>query len=124
MNRAERRRAEKEAQKKKTVTYNLTKAQLDQMIEEAMGERLEEIKKQSTQDGIKTALVFLLTLPRTVLKNHFWQKSYKKRLPKFTELVMEYYSKWQAGELDMEQLVAELEAEDGVKLINEEDSFV
>lgn len=44
-----------------------------------------EIKEQATQDAINTAMVLLLTLPLEVLMDHYWQKSYAKRIPKFTE---------------------------------------
>lgn len=40
MNRAERRRIQKNEQKAKTATYNVTKAQLDAMVEEQIGEKI------------------------------------------------------------------------------------
>ena len=40
MGRAERRRAQKLAQKEKTATYNLTKAQLDAAVREQVGKEL------------------------------------------------------------------------------------
>lgn len=40
MGRAERRREQKQEQKSKTVTYNLTKEQLDVMVREKIGEEL------------------------------------------------------------------------------------
>lgn len=116
MNRAERRRQEREAQKSKTVTYNLTKEQLDNAVREGIKERLAEVKAQATQDAINTAMVLLLTLPLEVLMDHYWQKSYVKRIPKFTEQVLEYYERWQNGELDMDKLKEDLWEYGGVRL--------
>ena len=96
MGRAERRRAQKLAQKEKTATYNLTKAQLDAAVREQVGKELE------------------------VLMDHYWTKSYAKRIPKFTELVLEYYERWQNGELDMEKLKEDLWEYGGVKLVESE----
>ena len=108
MGRAERRRAQKLAQKEKTATYNLTKAQLDAAVREQVGKELERIKQEAMDDAINTAMVLLLTLPLEVLMDHYWTKSYAKRIPKFTELVLEYYERWQNGELDMEKLKEDL----------------
>lgn len=55
MNRAERRRQERAAQKAKTATYNLTKEQLDNAVKEGIKEKLAEVKEQATQDAINTA---------------------------------------------------------------------
>jgi hypothetical protein len=46
MGRAELRRAKKIEEKRKTATYNLTKAQLDDMVEEAVAERINAVKKK------------------------------------------------------------------------------
>ena len=116
MNRAERRRAQRESTKAKTATYNLTKEQLDKAVREGVKERIAEVKQQATDDAINTAMVLLLTLPLEVLMDHYWQKSYKQRLPKFTELVLEYYRRWQDGELDMDKLKEDLWEHGGIRL--------
>ena len=61
-------------------------------------------------------MVLLLTLPLEVLMDHYWQKSYAKRIPKFTEQVLEYYERWQNGELDMDKLKEDLWEYGGVRL--------
>lgn len=116
MGRAERRRAQKLAQKEKTATYNLTKAQLDAAVREQVGKELERIKQEATDDAVNTAMI----LPLEVLMDHYWTKSYAKRIPKFTELVLEYYERWQNGELDMEKLKEDLWEYGGVKLVESE----
>lgn len=117
MGRAERRRAQKTEQKTKTATYNLTKAQLDAMVREKIGGELDRVKKEATEDAVNTAMVLLLTLPLEVLMDHYWKKSYAKRIPEFTNYVLNYYEKWQNGELDMDKLKEDLWEYGGVKLV-------
>lgn len=107
-------------QKEKTTTYNLTKAQLDVMVREKIGDELIRVKQEATDDAVNTAMVLLLTLPLEVLMDHYWTKSYAKRIPKFTERVLEYYERWQNGELDMEKLKEDLWEYGGVKLVESE----
>ena len=71
MGRAERRREQKSEQKSKTVTYNLTKEQLDAMVREKIGNELVRVKKEATDEAVNTALTLWLTLPWTIFgKNH------------------------------------------------------
>lgn len=121
MGRAEKRRALRNETKAKTATYNLTKAQLDAMVQEAVGEKIKQIKQEATDEAINTAMTLLLTLPMEVLINHFWKKSYAKQIPKFTELVLQYYSDWQDGKLDMDEMKQHLWDYGGVKLVESED---
>lgn len=120
MGRAERRRTQKLEQKAKTATYNLTKEQLNIAVREQVGKELERIKQEATDDAVNTAMVLLLTLPLEVLMDHYWTKTYDKRIPRFTELVLEYYERWQNGELDMDKLKEDLWEYGGVKLVEGE----
>lgn len=115
MNRAEMRRTARET-KKKTVTYNLTRGELETMIEEQCAKKIVAAKEQATYDAINTAMTLLLTLPLEVLMDHYWQKSYEKRIPEFTAYVLEYYEKWQDGELDMDDLKKDLWEYGGIRL--------
>ena len=108
MGRAEIRREMKNEKKAKTATYNLTKAQLDAMVREQIEDELVKIRQQATDDAVNTAMILLLTLPLEVLMDHYWPKSYAKRIPQFTTYVLEYYERWQNGELDMEKLKEDL----------------
>lgn len=109
MTRAERRRAEKEALKKKTKTYNLTMEQLDQAVSEAVDKQVQEIRGRATEEAVNTMMILLLSLPAKILKEHYWPKSYEKKLPEFTDLLLDYFVKWQNGELDIVELKAEAE---------------
>lgn len=115
MNRAEMRRAAREKQKK-TAMYNLTRGELERMIEEGCSKKIAAAKEQATYDAINTAMTLLLTLPLEVLMDHYWKKSYEKRIPEFTAYVLEYYERWQNGELDMDELKKDLWDYGGVRL--------
>ena len=108
MSRAELRRKQRENHKANTATYNLTKAQLNALVEQQIGDRIKQVKEQATYDAVNTAMVLLLTLPLEVLMDHYWQKSYEKKIPEFTAYVLEYYQKWQDGELDMDEMKEDL----------------
>lgn len=119
MTRAEMKRAAREEKKRKTATYNLTQDQLDAMVKEKIGKDLERIKKEATDEAINTAMVLLLTLPLEVLMDHYWKKTYAKKLPEFLDYVLEYYEKWQDGELDMDELVKDLWEYGGIRMEGE-----
>ena len=116
MRRAELRRAEREKRKSETVTYNLTRAQLDAFVQEQIGHRIKEAKEEATSEAINQAIALLLTLPLEVLMDHYWPKSYAKRLPVFVDTVIEYYEMWQDGKLDMDKMKEDLWQYGGVRL--------
>lgn len=119
MTRAERRRAERVEKKAKTATYNLTEAQLDALIREKLQGQMDELKNRATEDAVNTAMILTLSIPLKVLMDHYWTKSYEKRLPEFTNYVLEYFTRWQDGELDIEELRRDLWEYGGVKLVEE-----
>lgn len=102
---------------KKYFNTNITcaKEQLDVMVREKIGEELVRIKREATDEAVNTALTLLLTLPLEVLMDHFWKKSYPQKIPKFADLLIEYYEKWQDGELDLDELKEDLWKYGGVK---------
>lgn len=116
MSRAEMRRQKRETEKSKTATYNLTKAQLDAMIDATLGKRIDEAKQAATEKAMTQAVTLMLVLPLEVLMDHYWKKSYAKRIPEFTQYVLEYFEKWENGELDMDELKRDLWEYGGVKL--------
>lgn len=124
MNRAEIRRLEREKIKEKTRTYNLTKAQLDALVRERVLSELNDIKakikKEATEDAVNTAMVLMLTLPLKVLMDDYWTGEQLEQIPEFTDKVIEYYEKWQNGELDIDKLREDLWNYAGVRLEGEE----
>jgi hypothetical protein len=104
MSRAERRRIERET-KKKTKVYTLTQEQIDQ------------IKREAGDKAIDTAFTLLLAIPLEVLIGEgYWEKTAKKRLPKFLDEVLSLYDSWEKGVLTLEDLKADLWEYGGIKL--------
>ena len=116
MNRAGKRRAEKEKRKRETSTYNLTKAQIDREIEKSIGKKLEEIKMESTD----AAMVLTLTIPIKVLVEYYWKdlscEELKEKTSIFAERMVDYYESWQNGEIDILKLKNELWDLTGIKI--------
>lgn len=110
--RAELRRTQREEKRANTATYNLTQAQLDAIV----SEKIAETKQEIYEETINTVMALVLTLPLEVLMDHYWQKSYRQRLPGFVDKVLEYYGKWQDGEIDMEDLKKDLWEFGGIRL--------
>jgi hypothetical protein len=124
MSRAEMRRMQREKKKAKTVTYNLTKEQLDAMVEERISTRIREAKEAATYDAVNTAMTLMLVLPMEVLMDHYWQKSYATKIPEFTNYVLKYYERWMKGELDMDEMKKDLWEYGGVRLEESEDRVI
>lgn len=116
MNRQQRRHAERKNQKYKTAIYNLTKSQLDNAVKDSMKSELEIEYQKGLNDGVNQAMILLLALPLEVLMDFYWKKSCAKRIPEFTQHVLDYYAAWQNGELDMDKLQEDLWEYGGVRL--------
>jgi hypothetical protein len=115
---------QREQKKAKTATYNLTKEQLDAMVEERIGSRIKEAKEAATYDAVNTAMTLMLVLPMEVLMDHYWQKSYATKIPEFTNYVLKYYERWMKGELDMDEMKEDLWEYGGVRLEESEDRVI
>jgi hypothetical protein len=115
------RRAQKE--KSKNPTYNLTEAQLEALVKEKLAvefkEELQFIRRAAADDAMNKAIVLTLSLPMKVLMDHYWPKSYKKKIPEFTKHLMQYFYDWQDGKYDIEQLRKEIWENAGVRLQEE-----
>lgn len=120
MNRQQRRAAERRDQKARIKTYTLTEDQLKEHVRRALEVELKDHHEEMMNDAINTAMVLLLTLPLEVLMDHYWPKSYAKKIPEFTSYVLEYYERWQNGELDMDKLKEDLWEYGGIRLEVEE----
>ena len=118
MTRAEDRRRKRNKMKRNTATYNLTKEQLDIFMENAIKDRLEEIKSSS----VDTAMMLALTLPLQVLIEYYWsgldEYELKEELSIFADRLVDYYEKWQNGELDIQKLTDDLWRYGGIKIVS------
>lgn len=116
MSRQQRRASERKEQKSKTKTYNITEAQLQERVSQSVEVILKESYEEILNEATNEAMILMLTLPLEVLMDYYWPKSYEKRIPEFTKYVMEYYKRWQNGELDMNKLKEDLWEYGGVRL--------
>lgn len=88
MNRAERRRQDKEHAKK--ATYTLTK------------EQLQAIKQEATTEAAETAFLLMLGIPILVFKDHFGQLirrevDEKSREQRFMDYCLKFYQQFERG---------------------------
>lgn len=113
--RAEMRRSEKNNKKAKTATYNFTEEQLQSAINEGLDSIMKEREERYRNQAINTALLLTLALPSEVLKEHYWPKSYQKKLPEFNQKVLELYDKFLNDGLDIQKLNEELWETAGIR---------
>lgn len=90
------------------------------IIKQAALEELNRVREEAFNDAMNQAMLLTLILPAKVMMDIYWPKSYQKRLPEFVSHVLEYYSRWQEGEYDIDELKKELWEYGGVKIIEEE----
>lgn len=118
MSRAEKRREKRERFKRSNATFNLTKEQLDISIENAIKDRLEEIKS----DSVDTAMMLALTLPLQVLMDYYWtdldERVRFEELSTFADRLVDYYEKFNSGELDIQKLTDDLWRYGGIKIVS------
>lgn len=82
------------------------------MILESGKKRAKELEKAATEK----AFLYMLAIPLNVLVNDYWEKSAKKRIPKFIEDVISLYEAVQQGVVSDEQLAELLYEYSGVKI--------
>lgn len=95
MNRAERRRLEREVGKN-------------------VSEALINVKKQASSEAIDTAFIAMLALPMLVMRDKYGLG--KVRLERFMDQVIDLYESFNAGYLTLEDMHKALEDEVGIKI--------
>ena len=93
---------------------------LDEMVEAEIEKELSEARRQGMEDGANAALVLMLALPMTVLKEHYWKKSFPVRIRGFIGKVLDLYEDWQDDKIDINDLISDLWENGGVKLVESE----
>lgn len=117
MNRAQRR---KTGNTEKEPVYCFTKYQIQAMIDEAVEREMAKEREEITRKAEHKATAIMFTVPMEVLVDHFWPKSYPRQIPKFANLLAEYYEKLQEGELNLKDMVDDLWTYAGIKLATED----
>lgn len=105
MGRAERRREAKE-QTKDVATYTLTRTQI------------EDMKTKATKEAVTQAFTLMLGLPVMVVRDSF-NKFYKKenRLENFVDEVLDLYDRFDAGALDLVDVLNTLKKDTGIDIM-------
>lgn len=111
MNRSQRRLSNKNNPK-----YNVSKSDIKSLAKKALQDDIDRLKKQIYDEARINFMVGALALPMMVLMDHFWTKSYAQKIPKFTELLLEYYNDWENGVITDEKMTEDLWNYGGVRL--------
>lgn len=122
MSRAELRRKQKE-QQKQNKTYTLTALELEQLEQRIRREEQQKAKQillDKTKELANQILVMMLVIPTNVLINDYWQKTAKKRIPKFINDCMNLFEAFTGGVVKMSEMVELTEQYSNVKLIYDE----
>ena len=118
MSRAEYRRRRRDKEKRENATFNLTKEQIDICIDRGIKERLETIRNESTD----TAMMLALTLPLQVLIDYYWydmdEVLRREELFTFANALVDYYEKFNSGELNIQKLTDDLWRYGGIKIVS------
>lgn len=104
MNRAERRRLEKQTKKNPAMTIKASE--------------LEAIKQKERQSALDAVLPLLLGLPVKVLKEKYGWGT-QKRLPDFADVLLEAYEAFSKNEQSIEDLRKQVEQDCGIRFTEE-----
>lgn len=115
MNRVQRRLANKNNPK-----YSVKKSEIKSLAKKSFQEDVDRLKEEIYEEARIDFMVGALALPMMVLMDHFWTKSYAQKIPKFTEILLEYFHDWENGLLDSEKMEEKLWEYGGIKLLRDE----
>lgn len=105
MNRAERRKQKKEGKPVvREKVYTLTQSQID------------HIKAEATGEAVNKAFMLMLAIPVMVLHDKYWEKTAKKRLPKFVDYCLDLYDSVEKDYVTFDELRECLWEESGIKV--------
>lgn len=118
MNRTQRRMATKKAMKEihKTKRYGASEEDIKAIANETYKESFIKMREEVTEEARIDFMLGALALPMLVLMDHFWKNSYKQKIPKFTELLLEYFQDWENGLITSEKMAEDLWNYGGVRL--------
>lgn len=106
MNRAERRRLEKQGKKNPTLTIKTSE--------------LEAMKQKERQKALNAVLPLLLGLPVKILKEKYGWGT-QKRLPDFADALLEAYEEFSKNEQSIEDLMKQVEQDCGIRFTEDEE---
>ena len=122
MNRAERRRQQKE-ETKKQKTFIMTAEQVD-MIRKQEFEKASEEFKERYKTLARDTFLMMLSIPTNVLIADYWPKSAEKRIPEFVDKCMDLYEAWSGHDVvKMQQMVEMTEIYGKCQLVKKDSSI-
>ena len=116
MTRAEMRRKEREKQNE-NKTFVMTKAELDKIRNQEY-EKARQVLLSKNHDLAEEIFKMMLVIPTNVLISDYWEKSAKKRIPQFVDDCLSLYESWQAGSLNMDDMISVTEKYAGITLVD------
>ena len=109
-------RAQRRLSKKKEPKYNLSKTEVKSLARKALANDVDNLKKEIYEEARIEFMLGALVLPMIVLMDNFWTKRYRKKIRRFTELMLEYYQDWEEGIITSEKMAEHLWEYGGIRL--------
>lgn len=109
-------RVQRRLSKKKEPKYNLSKTEVKSLAKKAIANDVDRLKKEIYEEARIDFMIGALALPMIVLMDNFWTKRYRKKIRRFTELMLEYYQDWEEGIITSEKMAEYLWEYGGVRL--------
>lgn len=116
MKRSEIRRMERES-RKNNATFVMTREELEKIRKQEHDRARKTIRDKSDQIA-EEILRMMIVIPTNVLISDYWEKTAKKRIPKFVEDCLSLYKSWSEGAVSMEEMQNLTEEYAGIKLID------
>lgn len=117
MTRAEIRRKEREKKKSK-ATFVMTHEELEKIRKQEYEKAKKEYEKKN-EEIAKTILKMMIVVPTNVLINDYWEKTARKRIPKFVEDCLSLYDSLSKGAVKMQELQDLTEEYAKIRLIDD-----
>ena len=117
MTRAEIRRKEREKKKNK-ATFVMTYEELEKIRKQEYEKAKKDYEKKN-EEIAKTILKMMIVVPTNVLINDYWEKTARKRIPKFVEDCLSLYDSLSKGAVKMQELQDLTEEYAKIRLIDD-----
>ena len=117
MTRAEIRRKEREKKKSK-ATFVMTHEELEKIRKQEYEKAKKEYEKKN-EEIAKTILKMMIVVPTNVLINDYWEKTARKRIPRFVEDCLSLYDSLSKGAVKMQELQDLTEEYAKIRLIDD-----
>ena len=117
MTRAEIRRKEREKKKNK-ATFVMTYEELEKIRKREYEKAKKEYEKKNGEIA-KTILKMMIVVPTNVLINDYWEKTARKRIPRFVEDCLSLYDSLSKGAVKMQELQDLTEEYAKIRLIDD-----